>query len=261
MHRMRSLIATAGATLACLLSLGDRVSAELIRPRTVRAYPDIAADINGVQTYTYNPVTQTGMFQVTNTPYLLALDPSKAGELEIAPNGDGTRRQVVSLILDRNGHLVDDPDNSYALYGTVVLGGQTFSGLLLEAKPTAFGARVLTSPTQADPAQDGVAEAEVGPGKDVFDLNLKITGGALASRFGSELYMRVVPAADTFDGQFTRDFWGRAARSNTRTYRASKNVPEPSTLLIVLACAAGLALWHRRRRSCGGGSGPAGQSL
>ena len=44
-------------------------------------------------------------------------------------------------MLDRNGHLVDDPENSYALYGTVVLGGQTFSGLLLEGKPTAFGAR------------------------------------------------------------------------------------------------------------------------
>jgi hypothetical protein len=217
----------------------------------VRAYPDIAADINGVQTYTYNPVTQTGMFQVTNTPYLLALDPSKAGELEIAPNGDGTRRQVVSLMLDRNGRLVDNPENSYALYGTVVLGGQTFSGLLLEGKPTAFGAKVVASAAQADAAQDqdAVAEAEVGPAKDVFDLNMKITGGALAGRFGSDLYMRVVAAADTFDGQFTRDFWSRAARSNTRTYRVSKNVPEPSTLLIVLACVAGLGLWQRRRRS------------
>jgi hypothetical protein len=61
--------------------------------------------------------------------------------------------------------------------------------------------------------------------------------------------MRVIPGADTFDGQFTHDFSGRAARSNTRTYRASKSVPEPSTLLIVLACAAGLALWRRRRSS------------
>lgn len=141
MHRMRSLIAKAGVTLACVLALASRAPAELIRHKAVRAYPDIAADINGVQTYTYNPVTETGTFQVTNTPYLLALDPSMAGELQIEPNDDGTRRQVVSLMLDRNGHLVDNPENSYALYGTVVLGGQTFSGLLLEGKPTAFGCR------------------------------------------------------------------------------------------------------------------------
>ncbi len=256
MHRMRLLIATAGVTLACVLAFGSRATAELIRPRAVRAYPDIAADINGVQTYTYNPVTETGTFQVTNTPYLLALDPSMAGELQIEPNDDGTRRQVVSLMLDRNGHLVDDPENSYTLYGTVVLGGQTFSGLLLEGKPTAFGARALRPDLVADPRAAGdaaVAESGGGgSGKDVFDLNMKITGGALAGRFGSDLYMRIIPRADTFDGQFTRDFSGRAARSNTRAYRASKNVAEPSTLLILLACGAGLALWRRGLRIFGG---------
>jgi hypothetical protein len=255
MHRMRNLIATVGATLACTLALADRASAELIRPRAVRAYPDIAADINGIQTYQYNATTQTGTFRVTNTPYLLAVDPSRAGELEIVPNDDGTRRQVVRLMLDRRGRLVDDPQNSYALYGTVVLGGQTFRGLLLEGKPTAFGVRVLGAGSRAasDPAEAGATRAEdrarVEPGKDVFDLNMKVTGGALASRFGPDLYMRIVPGADTFDGQFNRDFWGRSARSNTRAYRASKSVPEPSTLLILLAGGAGVVLWHRRHKS------------
>ena len=55
-------------------------------------------------------MTQTGTFAVTNTPYLLQLDPSNAGESQIQPNDDGTRRQVVSLTLDRNGQLVDNPD-------------------------------------------------------------------------------------------------------------------------------------------------------
>src|SRR5262249_14921306 len=155
--------------------------AELIRPKAVRAYPDIAADINGVQTYTYDPSTGTGTFQVTNTPYLLALDPTRAGELRIEPNDDGTRRQVVSLMLDGHGHLVDDPENSYALSGTVVLDGMTFSGLLLEGKPTAFGARVLGAKPEVSPGSAGRPEAAEGRAdRDVFDLSMKITGGALA---------------------------------------------------------------------------------
>jgi hypothetical protein len=236
MHRMRDLIAKAGLILACALAFGTQAPAELIRPKAGRAYPDIAADINGVQTYTYNPATQTGTFQVTNTPYLLAQGPSNSGESQIQPNDDGTRRQVVSLRLDRNGQLIDDPANTYALYGTVVLGGQTFSGLLLEGKPTAFGAVAPTS--------ESVGKS----GKDVFDLSMKITGGSLADRFGPDLYMRIIPKADTFDGQFTRDFSGSAAKSNTRGYHAPSIVPEPSSFVILLACGAGLALWRRRSR-------------
>jgi hypothetical protein len=244
MHRMRRLIAMAGTALACALAIANQAPAELIRSRSVRCYPDIAADINGTQTYKYDPATQTGTFEVSNTPYLLSLSPSLTGESPIQPTADGTRRQVVSLTLDRNGHLVDDPDNTYALYGTVVLGGQTFSGLLLEGKPTAFGARAPEDGTAL--RSEGPSDPAAHAGKDVFDLSMKITGGVLAARFGRDLYMRIVPRADTFDGQFTRDFSGSAAQSNTRGDRPSRNVPEPSTLVIVIACAAGLALWRRR---------------
>src|SRR3954468_13997675 len=236
MHRMRGRVAKAGLTLGCAIALGIQAQAELIRPKAVRAYPDIAADINGIQTYIYNPDTQTGTFQVTNTPFLLAHGPSDAGESQIHPNDDGTRQQVVSLRLDRNGRLIDDPTNNYALYGTVVLGGRTFSGLLLQGKPTAFGA--------VAPGSETVAQ----PGRDVFDLNMKITGGALADRFGEDLYMRIVPKADDFDGQFTRDFSGVAAKSNTRGYHAPSAVPEPTPLVFLLVCGAGLALWRQRAR-------------
>jgi hypothetical protein len=239
MHRMRRLVATAGVILSCALVPATPAAAELIRPRTGRAYPDIAADINGVQTYTFNPASGTGTFQVTNTPYLLALGPSGSGESQILPNDDGTRQQVVSLTLDSSGRLVDTPDNSYALYGTVVVGGQTFSGLLLKGKPIAFGAEVPGSSTVGD------------PGKDVFDLNMKITGGALAERFGPDLYMRIAPKTDTFDGQFTRDFSGVAARSNTRGYNPPSVVAEPSTLVVLLACGAAVLLWRRRPRFAG----------
>jgi hypothetical protein len=236
MHRMRGHIATAGACLVCALILGKTAPAELIRPQAGRAYPDIAANIDGVQKYTYDPTTQTGTFELTNTPYLLATGPSDAGEAPIQPNDDGTRRQVVSLTLDRNGQLVPGADNSYALYGTVVVNGRTFRGLLLEGRPTAFGAKAPNSET---------AESS---GKDVFDLSMKITGGALADRFGPDLYMRIIPKADTFDGQFTRDFSGRSAMSNTRGYHAPSAVPEPSSFLILLAVAFVVVLWRRRRR-------------
>ncbi len=243
MQRMcvRRSIAMVGAILVGALVMGTTVSAELIRPRAGRAYPDIAADINGVQTYTFNPTTRTGTFQVLNTPYLIALGPTNQGGTQIQPNGDGTRRQEVNLTLDGNGRLIDTPENHYALYGTVVLGGQRFSGLLLKGKPTAFGARVLRTPTEL--AAAGVAN----PGRDVFDLSMKITGGALADQFGSELYMRIAPKNDTFDGQFNRDFSGRAARSNTRGYHAPRAVPEPSTLLLLLVCGLLLVLWRCRR--------------
>src|SRR4051812_42621335 len=110
MHRMRSLVAKAALPLACALAFGTQAPAELIRPKQGRAYPDIAADINGLQKYTYNPTTQTGTFEVTNTPYLLTVGPSNSGESQIQPNDDGTRRQVVSLTLDRDGNLIDDPE-------------------------------------------------------------------------------------------------------------------------------------------------------
>ena len=57
-------------------------------------------------------------------------------------------------------------DNRFQLYGTVVIGNQVYRGLLLEGTPTAFGAQ----------AQNGSSLTSA----DVFDLNMKITGGKLA---------------------------------------------------------------------------------
>src|SRR5712671_631066 len=141
MHRTRNLIARAGLTLVLSLIVGYPVSAELIHAPGGRAYPDLAGAITGSQSYTYHPATQTGTFQVTNTPFLLTTGPSATSEAVVQPNPDGIRNQVVNLTLDQNGHLVSDPNNSYSLYGTVVLGGKTFQGLLLQATPTAFGAQ------------------------------------------------------------------------------------------------------------------------
>ena len=230
MHRMRCLVAQVGLVSVALIVLSAEVSAELIRPRAGRAYPDIAADVHGVQTYTYDPTTRTGQFQVTNTPYLMALGPSTASEINIQPTPDGTRQQIVKLKLDRNGRLLDNPDNTYEVYGTVILGGQTYNGLLLKGTPTSFGSKNM----------------------DIFDLNMKVTGGALKDVFGPDAYLRIAPGGhSTFDGSFTKDFSGTEAQSNIRGYHAPRAlaVPEPTTLIVVLACGAGWFITRRRHRT------------
>jgi hypothetical protein len=235
MHRMRHPIALAFLASTLAAALTSRARAELIRPSADRVYPDIAADINGVQDYDYDPNTRTGLFQVTNTPFLLTMGSSLSDEVNVQPNSDGVRRQTVQLKLDANGNLIDAPENSYRLYGTVVVGGEKFDGLLREGTPRSFGAKA---------ARDaGIDQASV------YDLDVKITGGYLAERFGPDAYMRISPeVANTFDGSFSKSFAGVKAQSNTRAYHAPASpVPEPTPLVLLLACGAGL-VYRRRRR-------------
>lgn len=230
MHRMRCFVARAGLYLTLtLLVLGAPASAELIQSPGGRAYPDLAGSITGSQAYTFNAATQTGTFQASNTPFLLSTGPSAANETVVEPNDDGTRVQELNLTLDQNGRLVSDPNNTYSLYGTVVLGGKTFHGLLLQATPTAFG------------SQGGSAAA--------FNLDLKVTGGQLAQTFGPDLYMELRPALGSgFDGSFNKSFQTTIDYSNTLGYRApaAATVPEPTTLVVLLA--GGAWFWLARRR-------------
>jgi hypothetical protein len=234
---MFRFVVLAGLALAALPCFPGQARAALINPTAGRAYPDIAADINGVVNYTYDATSQTGVFHVTNTPYLIAGGPTSSQEFAINPNSDGIRQQVVNLTVDQNGNLVTSASNTYSLYGTVTTtNGQTFSGLLLSGTPTAFGSQSLRPV--------GIV------GSDVFDLNMNITGGALAPYFGPDAYMRISPELNsTFTGSFNQDFSASKATSNTRAYHSPHPfpIPEPATVLVVLAGGAGLVLRHRRR--------------
>jgi hypothetical protein len=239
MQRMLSVIAKLGLISPLLLLAGSPrpVWGDLIRPNTSRSYPDIAGDIVGAQTYVFDPASKTGTFQVVNAPQFIALGPTGNDMVNVTPNQDGTLSQTLQLKLDQNGKLVANADNRFQLFGTVVIGSQTYRGLLLEGTPTAFGAQ----------AQNGTSLT----GADVFDLNMKITGGQLAQAFGPEAYFRVIPQSNsTFQGSFSSSFSGDKPLTNLRALQGNlpAAIPEPTPLVVLLASAVILVfrrVWRR----------------
>lgn len=225
--------------LLVLLGLGNQVHGDLIRPKAVPSYPDIAGDIVGSQTYTFDPNSRTGVFLVTSAPQLIALGPG--GEMaSVTPDQEGTLSQNLRLKLDQNGHVVDNPENRFQLYGSVVIGSQVYRGLLLEGQPTDFGAQL----------QNG----RFITGLDVFDLNLRITGGKLAAAFGPEAYLRIMPQANsTFQGSFAANFSGERPLTSLRATqrRLPWATPEPAPLVIMLTAGAGLVACRLQRRRKG----------
>ncbi len=225
--------------LAAAGGLAPFARGDLIRSNPARSFPDIAGDIVGTQTYTYDPATQTGVFQVVNAPHLISLGPSPKDMFQMLPEHDGTLTQSLQMKLDRNGKLINSPANTFEIRGTVVIGDQTYQGVLLKGTPTAFGA-VL-----ADDARAGDRKSEV------FDLNMKITEGKLKEAFGNEAYLRITPqAGSTFDGRFTIDFSSDKPLTNLRSSRSGlpASVPEPSALLTFLTLGAGVVIFRLRRR-------------
>ena len=228
------------AALVALISAGfaTSASAALLRPNDVRDYPDVTAFANGYQTYTYNASTRTGVFQLSNVPYLLTSGTAPGGhftESNMTSTSDNIRSQTITAVLDASGNLVSSPLNSFQVYGTVVVGDKTYTGLLLSGTPTAFGSQTLKPMVNNE---------------DLFDLSLKITGGSLSSLYGPDAYIRVTSEANsTFNGIFTAAF--ASEKILTNTHRISSPLPspspEPTTLVVLLACGAGLLYRGRRR--------------
>jgi hypothetical protein len=239
---MRSVTLSSALALGLLSIAGVTWPAkgDLIRPKTARSFPDIAGDVVGSQTYTFDPASRTGTFQVVNSPQFIALGPTGGDLVNVTPDQFGTLLQTLQLKLDQNGRLVETADNRFQLYGSVVIGNQEYRGLLLEGKPTAFGAQ----------AQKGAALSS----SDVFDLNMTVTGGKLASAFGREAYFRVVPQSNsTFQGSFATNFSGDKPMTNLRALQGAlpADIPEPSPLLILLTGGAAIAAvrWLKRSRA------------
>lgn len=238
MHRMRCHIVKVGLTLLLLTLLGRpaMTRADLIRPDAKQSFPDLASDIVGAQTYTFDSSTRTGLFQVNNNPAILALGPTGASESYVYdPAGGAARSQLIQIRLDAMGKMLNDPGNSYSLYGSVQVAGKTYAGLLLQGTPTRFG---FASPNPQT------------PGMSVYDLNMNLTGGLLQQAYGKDAYIRIIAEANSsFDGSFDKSFLGLKALTNVRAYDApfAAAVPEPSAFAILLVCGGAGLLYHRRR--------------
>ena len=162
----------------------------------------------------------------------------------VTPDQEGTLSQKLRLKLDQNGRVVDNPENRFQLYGSVVIGDQVYRGLLLEGRPTDFGAQL--------------PNGRFTTGLDVFDLNLRITGGKLAAAFGPEAYLRIMSQANsTFQGSFAASFSGDRPLTSLRATQKLLPwaTPEPAPLLIMLTAGAGLAMcwlvWQPRSLQLG----------
>lgn len=238
MQRMHSLGLKAALTALIYAGLTTSSPAALLRPNDSREYPDITAFANGYQTYTYNPTTQTGVFQLSNVPFLLTSGQNADGtfnQSNVTSTSDNIQSQTLTAVLDSHGNLVASPLNSFQIYGTVVIGDQTYTGLLLSGTPTAFGSQTLKPLVNNE---------------DLFDLYLKITGGSLSSLYGPDAYVRVTSEANsTFNGVFTTDFSSEKVLTNTHTIAnlVPSPAPEPTALVVLLACGAGLLYRGRRR--------------
>ena len=240
MSRMRRTFATMIVPLALAALPGGRAWADPIRRAPARDYPEVVADLEGDLSYRFDPARKAGALHASVTPYLMAGGATVAEELAVSPTADGLRTQTLDVTLDGEGRLLDRPSNSFEMVGTVVAGGRSYTGLLLKGVPTAFGA-MAADPLRMRPASG-------------FDLDVRITGGQLAGKFGPGATLRILPDGEsTFDGTFRRDF--QASRPSSRL-RASKAAyfhpaPEPTTLAVLLA--GGLGALGLGRLRCGKG--------
>jgi hypothetical protein len=240
MQRMRHLIAHVFviSTLVMLGLPGSTAKAALIHPNDTTTFPDLSA---GYVSGTVNYSAATGVFQVQNVPFALALGPNATNSYDVTSTSNGLRSETLTVTLDKNGNFVPGTSD-FSLYGQVTIGTQTFSGLLLKGTVyQGLGSLDLSqSPTNV-------------AGASMFDLDIKIdkSQSLLGQAFSSGYaYLRLaVERGSTFNGSFASDFAGYKVGSNIRSYDSvpPAPVPEPTTLVVLVAAGAGLLFRHRRR--------------
>jgi hypothetical protein len=236
MHRMHRLIVTLGIAIVATTVFAAKAPAALLHPNDSSAFPDLSSGfVSGTIHYTANG----GSLVVANTPYALATGPAANQSTDISANSSGQRLQTIVANINSDGSLASG-NNVYDLQGAVTINGQTYNGNLLHGNVVGFG-----SLNTAAPGNGGLV------GTSAFDFDVKITGGLLASLFGTDTYVRLnAERWSTFNGSFTSDFSAGKVATNIRGFLPPANVPvpEPTTLVVLIAAGgAGLLVRHRRR--------------
>ena len=190
--------------------------ADLLRPGATQSFPDIAGNINGKLGYTYDSASGLGVLQVNNAPSILAIGPNQSDEVYVNDMPGQARSETLQVMLDGLGQFrAGNPGNTFSMYGSVTVHGQTYSGLLLQGTPTGFGF-----------AQPGGMPA----GTAAFDVNVALTGGLLKEVVGPDAYIRIAPEiGSTFTGAFYQNFSGQKVWTNVRdiTPRSPRRSPSP----------------------------------
>ncbi len=114
-----------------------------------------------------------------------------------------------------SGQLVDDNTSTQVLP----------FGVLLSGTVTSFGSRANTSSSSED-----------------FDFLLSVSGGALASDYGSTGGTLLYDTS--FNGSFTQNF--NSNGNNNQSFSDTKAIPEPSSVLLVVMSLLGLCGVVRR---------------
>jgi hypothetical protein len=235
MERMHRLALALGTTFVVLAFSAPASRAALLHPTDTSQFPDLSGGyVSGTLQYT----ASNGDLAIQNTPYALALGTTTATQYAVTADPAGQQSQTLDVTLNPDGTVKQGASNTYDVYGQVTVNGTTYSGLLLSGTPTAMGSLNLAA------APTNVA------GSSMFDLDVSVTGGLLASVFGSEAYIRLTAERwSTFNGSFTQDFSAGKISSNIRGYYLTPPVPipEPTTLVVLIACG-GAGLLRRVRR-------------
>jgi hypothetical protein len=214
----------------------------LVAPPLCRAGPLLPLDFqpgapnvsgsNGSLTYN----AATGDFQAALTGASLVYSAPSVAPRGFVPFSGSL---MMDLTVDHNGNFVSN-GTGLVLTGTVTINGAIFTGTLLTAKITAFGADDAGPPTRAF---DGLFEITGGaltttqPGTGGQD----VSGGFPVGSLGGFMLSAEDVTSGTL-GDFTRSF-----SSTTNKPLIGVLTPEPSTIALVLTGAAGLAWWRKRK--------------
>ena len=238
MQRMRSVIARAGLVLPMLWIGGAWIPAhaDLIRPKPGRAYPDIAGDIVGTQTYQYDPATRTGIFSLINAPHLISLGPADKDLVPMQPRKDGTLTQSLTMKLDGKGRLVESPDNMFEIRGSVVIGRRDLRGHPPAVADPRRSGWPVRNPRRGTPPTSSISTWRLPEENSPSSSATRLISGSPPRR--------TAPS----EGNFTSSFSAEKPRTNLRALKdLPTTVPEPTPLITLLTCGMGFLVYRLRR--------------